>query len=51
MRENKFDVNKMAVGVDSHGKVIEIDNAYPYLDFPMTEIEHELFYIDFIDLN
>ena len=51
LRENKFDVNKMAVGVDSHGKVIEIDDAYPYLDFPMTEIEHELFYIDFIDLN
>ena len=43
LRTNKFELNKLVAGVDSNGKVIEIDDAYPFLDYPMTEIEHESF--------
>ena len=36
-------MNKLVAGVDSKGNVIEINDAYPFLDYPMTEIEHESF--------
>ena len=43
LRSNKFEMNKLVAGVDSKGNVIEINDAYPFLDYPMTEIEHESF--------
>ena len=51
LRNNKFETNKIIAGVDSKGNVIEIDDAYPSLDYPLTEIEHDMLIGEQIDIE
>lgn len=40
LRANKFELNKLVVGLSTDGKVIEVNDVYPFSDFP----SHEAFY-------